>query len=270
MTTLCYENALAEIDKSLHITIETALKQVALTQQSGRIFANVQTETALQNRDFVSLLSTFNSHLTGGCNAEEAWLRSCRAHKFKGKTLTSFTPRFLARVKSVDDHAISIARSTLGTSIGLTAQLSKKRLKQFSEKLPDVISEKLFRSAMLGDFLIWATFEASDITSLPLVSIPHDRPSLLTALGLGLLDTKTDIMLLTWDHQASGSPELYRPTVADAENYSYFLPCQDATSAWGFTCPLRPNPTGLCGQPEVVLKPIDSSSLIFPFKIIST
>ena len=122
------------------------------------------------------------------------------------------------------------------------------------------------RLAPLGNYLVWATFNANNPATDPFNHLPTSHGGICTALGLGWANAI--LILLVWSHAGSGSPSLHRPTVADAEVYPFYRPHRDASAPWGFTCPLPPNPGGLQPQPELVMPETTSQGLRLPFRVI--
>jgi hypothetical protein len=125
------------------------------------------------------------------------------------------------------------------------------------------------RAAPLGRYLVWATFDVTDPTNDPFDSLPKSHVGICSALGLGHFKAALEtLIVLVWDHAESGSPDLHRPTVADAEDFAYYRPCPIADNPWGFTGPLPPNVDGIPPQPEVVMAEIDGRGLLLPFRVV--
>jgi hypothetical protein len=195
-----------------------------------------------------------------------AWQSACRQHKLRGPELPAADcPAVLGRARNLNDHAASLAKASV---VALTANEAKKLLLKCSGSLKPHALDTFLRATPLGNYFVWATFDALNPRADPFDRFPHSHEALCTALGLGHFTAEDTLIVLVWDHVDSGSPPLHRPTVADAEDSAYYRPRHDADAPWGLTEPLPPNPDGLQPQPEVVMPETSSQGLRLPFRVI--
>jgi len=262
-----YEQALAALSAVSRDAVEGVFLAWLADADLSQVSKNVAGETALSAVNFASLLSSFAARLASGDPAERAWIDACRSHRLKGLQIpVAHCPSVLGRAKSLADHAKSVAKASAGS---LTPEEAKKHLLKHSGSLDPVGFESFLRAAALGSYIVWATFNSDAPHMDPFNRLPTSRQGICTALGLGGPIFNETLIILVWAHFESGSPPLHRPTIADAECYMYYRPCSDASSRWGFTKPLSPNPTWLEPQPEVVMPETSSRGLRLPFRVIS-
>jgi len=256
-------NALAPGSKrAIEGVLVAWLSDAALAQVSR----NVVGETALAVADFLSLLTAFATKLANGNPVQDSWVSACRNHKLKGPQIPkSQCPAMLGRVRSLEEHAKSVAKASSG---GLTLQEAKGHLLKHSGSLNPIGFEAFLRAAALGNYIVWATFDSDAPHADPFDRLPSTRTGICTALGLGGGILNETLILLVWNHADSGSPPLHRPTVADAGDCPFYRPCADANALWGLTEPLQPNPDGLRPKPEVVMPEIPSRGLRLPFRVV--
>jgi len=232
----------------------------------GQVCQNVRDETALAIADFLALLITFATHLASGKQEAESWIDACHSHQLKGRQIPNEDcPAVLGRARTLEDHAKSIAKGSLGF---LTPQEAKKYLLKHSGSLNPIGFETFLRDAPLGNHLVWASFNSDDRNADPFDRLPNTRSGICTALGLGGGIVNETLVVLVWKHADSGSPPLHRPTVADAGDYPYYRPRVDPDAPWGLTEPLPPNPDALQPQPEVVMRETSSRGLRLPFRVV--
>lgn len=270
MPSACYKSVFSTIDPTIQPLIAGALKKLYAAQNPGQIQKNVEAETALSAADFSSLLGSFAIQLQQGNLPENAWQTACRAHQFKGPRLSStLEPSTLGRVKGLGAHVFSISSTTEALAAGMTPDRIKRLLLKHSGSQSVPNFEPLLRTALLGEYLIWATFDVSSKKQNPFDKLPKTRKGLCGALGLGLmLNNNEPLILLVWDHATSGTPALHRPTIADACDYSFFRPHQNPNQAWGMTEPLQPNTENFMPQPEIVMPATASSGLKLPYLVL--
>jgi hypothetical protein len=262
-----YEDALANLDTGSRKAVEDAFKDWTKDLNLKQAFENVIGECALSHGKFRSLLASFASQLIGGERSEQAWINACRSHKLNGSQVASANcPPVLGRVKTLIDHAKAVAKASAG---GLTPSEAERQLIKHSNSTNPIGFEVFLRDAALGNYVVWATFNPDDPTASPFGRLPNTRDGICTALGLGGGPMREVLIVLAWGHIESGSPSLFRPTVADAECNVYYRPFPDPSSLCGFTFPLVPNPSGLAPQPELVMSEVSSKGLRLPFRIVS-
>lgn len=266
-----YQDALACLPADAQKAVADAFQQwlSASDPTFQQVQQNIAAETALAPADFVSLLQQFAAQLDDGLaltELQDAWRTACRRHQLKGKPIpSSACPVLLGRAKGLDDHAVAVAKASSGN---LTKEQARKLLLKYAglHNLDGFIV--FLRETLLGNFLVWATFNPDDSGIDPFVRLPTTHPGICTALGLGHLATSETLVVLVWKHVDSGSPPLHRPTVADAEDYPYYRPCPNAGDVWGLTEPLAPNTDKLEPQPEVVMSATSSQGLQLPFRLV--
>jgi hypothetical protein len=263
-----YQQALDVLESDAKRDVEFTFNVWSADAFLGRVSKNVADETALETARFASLFNGFAAQLARGQLPVDAWRTACRAHKLQGREIsTADCPAILGRAKSLDDHAVSIARASRGA---LTPSEAKKLLLKNSGAVVAAGLEAFLRDAPLGNHIVWATFDLADSDANPFDRLPTSRDGICTALGLGHFTTGDALIVLVWSHRDSGSPPLHRPTVADAEDYRYYRPHPDADAPWGLTEPLPPNPDGLLPQPEVVMPETTGQGLRLPFRVVQT
>ena len=258
--------ALDDLDPESRRAVEDTFVAWSRDAVLGQVSRNVGDETALAAADFLSLLTAFATELANGNPPQESWKSACHSHQLRGRQIPdNRCPAILGRARSLEDHAKSVAKASSGK---LTPQQAKKHLLKHSGSLSPAGFELFLRAAALGNYVVWATFNADDPNGNPFDRLPNTRMGICTALGLGGTTLNDTLVLLVWNHADSGSPPLHRPTVADADDYPYYRPWADAGALWGFTEPLQPNPDGLQPQPEVVMPETPSLGLRLPFRVV--
>jgi hypothetical protein len=238
--------------------------RVALAAMDAQVRSNVEHETALAPIDFVSLLTQFSTELGTGESPRTSWERACRAHQLKGRALAGAQcPVTLGRVKGLQAHAKDIADASDGE---YEVEEAERLLRKHKGKPQAIGFEVFLRAAVLGDFTIWATFDPANTAKNPFVHLPQTRAGICAALGLGHFGMDEAIVVLACDYLGSGSPSLYRPTIADAETNPYFQPYSDPDAPHGWTRPL-PHTPPLPAQPEFVLSSTVCTGLTLPFQV---
>ena len=227
-----------------------------------QIAANIEIETALAPTVFAQLLSNFLAELPAHSDAVVAWGKACEIHAFAGNLIAApDRPSHLGRACKFDAY---VGRC------GLPDDKLKTTFAKYSGKAPASAFERLLRKQKLGGAVIFATFGDTDPMSEPFHGLPRDREAIRTALGLGKHTSMDPYLLFTYvTHQPPALP-LYRPTVADAGDFSYFRPGKDVADKWGMTHPLTPNPRNLPARPELVHEQITGARLVFPYEITSS
>jgi hypothetical protein len=261
-----YQQTLAALNPDLKRAIEDVFIAWTPDTALAQVSRNVTGETALAADDFSGLLASFATELANGNPAEKSWITACRRHKLKGRQIPNdHCPAVLGRARSLEDHANSVSRAS---SRSLTAQEAKKQLLKNSGSRNPVGFEPFLRAAVLGNYIVWATFNSDDPRADPFDRLPKTRLGICTALGLGGPMLNETLIVLVWNHADSGSPPLHRPTVADAEDYPYYRPRANAAALWGLTGPLPPNAEAIQPQPEVVMPETASRGLRLPFRVV--
>ena len=266
-----YQQALAGLETEARQVVEDLFAAWSVDVARDQVRRNVVDETALSSADFTSLLNAFAEaeRLAGGGKSLEGWRTACRAHKLRGcggRPMPDVDcPAVLGRAKGLEDHAAAIAKASRGN---LTKEEARKLLLKYSGSLNPVGFETFLREASLGNYIVWATFNPDDSQVDPFARLPSTHQGICTVLGLGHVTPSNTLLVLVWKHAGSGSPPLYRPTVADAEDSLYYRPRPDADAHWGLTEPLPPNPDGLLPQPEVIMPETTGRGLQLPFRVV--
>ncbi len=261
-----YQQALDTLPYASKRQVERVFMAWSANAALDQVRRNIAGETALAPADFVALLTFFAANLANGEPAENSWIAACRSHKLKGpKIPIDYWPSVLGRARSLEDHAKSVAKASFGS---LTQQEAKRHLLKHGGSLNPIGFELFLRAATLGNHIVWATFNSDDPHSDPFGRLPKTRSGICTALGLGGSIFNETLIILVWSHADSGSPPLHRPTVADAEDYTYYRPRADSGALWGLTEPLTPNPDAVQPQPEVVMTETSSRGLRLPFRVV--
>lgn len=261
-----YQNALAGLNRYRKPKVEVAFQTWSTDRELNQVRINAADETALSSADYSSLLTTFATNLAKKLSPLESWLGACRTHKLKGRTIPAANcPGILGRAKSLEDHAMSISKTSGGD---LTMQEAKKLLYKYSQSLDLNGFESFLREAPLGKYIVWATFNSDEPDTNPFDSLGYIRTKICTALGLGHYKSDEVLIVLGWNHEDSGSPPLHRPTIADAEDSPHYRPRLEADALWGLTRPLTPNKDKCKPQPEVVIQETSSIGLRLPFCVV--
>lgn len=234
-----------------------------LCPKSSQVASNIFTETALTVDAFLALLRDFCNELRGNpTDARSCWETACRRHKFAGAPVSAPGPARLGRALPISQYA-----KLLAPKVGLTDAKAEDMIRKVVLAGNSTVPReaRLLRRGPLGSFLIWATFRDGDPDADPFEHLPKRTEAIRTALGLGECPETETLVLITWRREGPWSKlAVYRPTVADAEMYSWYRPLPDPTSPWGFTAPLPPNVTSLPACPEVVHEVIAGETLVFP------
>lgn len=262
-----YQQALDRLAPAARVAVTDAFRTWSGDVAFAQVSRNVAAETAIVLEAFAAFLDSFATHLANGDAPDRCWITACRGHNLKGRQVpVADCPVALGRVRSLDDHAKSVAKASSG---GLTQQEAKKQLLKHSGSLDPLGFEPFLRGAPLGNYYVWATFNPGDSSVDPFDRLPKSHFGICTALGLGGQTLNETLIVLVWNHVDTGSPALHRPTVADAGDYPYYRPRADADALWGLTEPLSPNPDALEPQPEIIMREATSQGLALPFRIIS-
>lgn len=230
-----------------------------------QVAANIRVETALSLADFVSLLKDFCQELiTDPLNPAAGWTNACRRHQFRGVRLVAPIPECLGRATPLGNYAKIVSTSP---SVGLSSDQCETLIRKviLNGAATSGREIRILRRARLGRYVVWATFHEAAPGTSPFDHFPKDAESVRTALGLGECSETETLILMTYRSRHSrGELALFRPTIAEAEAYSWYRPVSDATSFCGRTAPLQPNVAGLPPQPEVVHSEIDGETLVLP------
>lgn len=231
--------------------------------KSSQVASNIRAETALNVDSFLTLLRDFCGELRGNpADARGCWVTACRQQKCEGPLVTSPGPARLGRALPIAQYA-----KLLAPEVGLTDAKAEDMIRKIvlagASPIPREV--RLLRRSPLGRFLIWATFRDGDSDADPFEHLPKRTEAIRTALGLGECPETETLVLITWRREGPWATlAVFRPTVADAEMYSWYRPVADPSSPWGSTAPLPPNPSSLPACPEVVHKIIAGETLVFP------
>lgn len=231
--------------------------------KSSQVAANIRAETALSTDSFLALLRDFCGELKGDpADPRAGWKNACRKHKYAGAPVPPPGPARLGRALPIGQYA-----KLLAPKVGLTDAKAEDMIRKIILAGPSPVAReaRLLRKGPLGRFLIWATFRNGDSDADPFEHLPKRTEAIRTALGLGECPETETLVLVTWRREGPlATLAIYRPTVADAEMYSWYRPVADPTSPWGSTAPLSPNPASLPACPEVVHEVIAGETLVFP------
>ena len=264
MSASAYQQALDQIEPTLRTGIEAG---IALLNE--QLQANIGNETALAVDDFVDVLKKFSencvkSAVVDAKTAHDSWVTACWAHSRKGSVVPdAHLPVVLGRCKTLKAHAEDLSHVE-GSPFNLDA--AEKFLRKHSNSNSPAASNNAVRDVVLGNHNLWATFNPADTAANPFLRLPRTFAGICAALALQYQADVTEIIVLAWNHRASGAPSLHRPTIADAAENTLFRPHHDPASHYGYTGPLKHTPA-LDPQPEVVLGSITCKGLILPYMI---
>jgi len=267
-----FDDVLARLPEDARARICGCLASWSADEGWCQVADNLRQECALAPQHFELLLRAFDQNLaeaeaeaeatgTAASSAwKDLWRRTCEPYELHGAPLPdSARPPTLGRAWSVG----SLARS-MSPAMKLPEEAVKRMLdKHLATKQPLKRLSIPLRATPLGGDLIWATFDAKDTSTDPFDGLPPTAAAVRCALGLGFHRRDEPIVALTYRSSppSHGLP-LHRPTVADANTYSFYRPHGDPKSPWGFTAPLDPNPDGLLGMPEIVHGQVTGAALI--------
>lgn len=263
-----FDDALARLPEDASARIRECLASWSVDEEWCQVADNLRQECALAPQHFELLLRDFDHNLTTEEGTElrvrsvwkDLWRRSCKPYEFHGAPLPSDArPPTLGRAWSVGSLARSMAPAMKLPEEKVKRMLNKRLATKHALKL---LSTPL-RATPLGGELIWATFDAEDTSRDPFDRLPPTAAAVRCALGLGFHKRGEPIVALTYRSSppTHGLP-LHRPTIADANTYSFYRPHADPKSPWGFTAPVNPNPDGLLGMPELVHAQVTGAALI--------
>ena len=160
-----YQEALATLPPALRSAILDALNGWVGDADLSQIGQNICDETAFVEADFASLLIAFATELASGRSSRDSWIVTCRSHKRRGRRLPDANcPSILGRARGVDDHANSVAKSSGGA---LTPLEAKRLLLKHAGGPVGLAFESFLRLAPLGNYIVWATFNAGNLAADP-------------------------------------------------------------------------------------------------------
>lgn len=258
-----FDDALATLPPPLRALIEAQLACWGAHAEWHQIGINLRTECALPPDQFQSLLANFAAALqTAPSPLPEArwdstWCTVCKPHELRGAPVApEARPAVLGRAWSVGGFARSLSQ----THGDLPHVAAERLIRRHAGASPPAHAAALIRATALGRDVIWATFHPGDSTRDPFSPIPAQAEAIACALGLGY--HRGEIVVFIY----STTLPLYRPTIADANTYSYYRPHHDPTAYHGYTRPLR---SGVTPMPEVVHAVVTGEALVSPYRIVA-
>jgi hypothetical protein len=261
-----FQVCLASLDADAAVRISDVLTSWNADSVLHQLTKNISGEFALSIPAFTSLLSRFATELENK-SANAPWVAACRANKFKGSQLAlELCPELLGRARTLLDHADAVALASGGR---LTNSEARLLLLKYSNNGSLGSFESFLRATALGRYVTWSTYCAANSASSPFSALPSSARAICIALGLGHLSGDELLVLLVWGHKDSGPVNLFRPTIADAEDNVFYRPRSEADATCGLTCPLEPNTLGLSPQPELVSEPVPGGSMRLPYAVVS-
>jgi hypothetical protein len=267
-----FDDALATLPAPLRAQVEGCFEAWAADDKWRQIAVNIRCECALESSLVGSLLLRFAEQLaaspadTADTTGRDEWCSACQSFELRGiEVPTALRPAKLGRAWRVASFASSISEAS---DHQLTREQAAREIRKYAGKLPPARWEEQARAGKLGFGVTWATFHPVDGTQDPFSCIPETAAAVCCALGLGCHPVAMDILVLTYSTAAPahGLP-LHRPTVADANSYSFYRPHADRAAYHGYTAPLALNPDDLKGMPEVVHAQVSGAALILPYRI---
>ncbi len=232
-------------------------------------------EHFLPESNMVLLLTAFlNSHGKEDEDLSKEYLNACRLNNMKlagGKIETEFEPNLLGKAVEYDIFAAYLRQATYCTTED-EAEMLIDDLRDLSHTLT-AGQEKI----LLSQHLTWATCGLESLDAEPFSFMAHNNADLFRAtLGLPYHFRSIRGLILIVYHKPSDL-EMYRPTVADAEQHAYFEPPPKSETRCGFTKPWNPGTTGLPAdeeekilkpRPECVHDPVEMANLRIPIEVI--
>ena len=256
---------------SVDITVrDTVVAQIALWETGGcpkwrRIAANIKAEVALSIPAMTELLIDFAGEMARNpASPGASWIAACRKHQFKGCPVPPPLPPRLGRASPISDYAKTISGSP---SITLSPNDCEELIRKIilAGTAPNPRESRILQKALLGRYVIWAAYRSQDPTQNPFDHLPKTTEAVRTALGLGeCSETETLVLVSYQSHSSSGPLKLFRPTITEAGDYSWYAPNPDVAATHGLTAPLPPNLSGFPAMPEVIHGEINGETLVFP------
>jgi len=176
-------------------------------------------------------------------SVEAGYVAGCRRHTLEGPGSGGQRPTRFGRVVTEDRLA-----STL-REVGPfdTKGDAKAAIRRWKSPSYGRVSRKL-RGFPVGQYLMWATYNADERDANPFDALPTDAAGLRDWLGLGHVPDGSPVLVLVYELAAGAGPLF--PTVADAQMSPYFRPAPDGPGIEsGLTHPLTSIGEP---QPEVV------------------
>ena len=268
-----YQDALEQLGEPQKTQVEERIGEWRTEGDTrwSQIADNIIYETALSPADFAALLRTFCGELDKGADPAGAWITACRAHQFKGRQMTDDErPGMLGRALPFGAYVAFVHRVVRRDPFPINEGAAEGIVRRvcLAGDAGQAVSgrdERFLREALLGKHVIWAFFDLKAPDENPFDRLPRTAEAVRTALGLGHIDKREAIVLLSYKSKTEYVRiEPHRPTIAEAANNSHYRPGCDTNERHGWTRPLSPNPLGLEPQPEVVHGETTGETLVFP------
>lgn len=227
---------------------------------SAQLAKNIEAECGLSISTFTKLLKSFSINLEKDPDSIKAWVDSCADYELTGSIIpSSLRPDQLGRAAKLGSYANHLQKNAPKFAV------SHLLIKNAGKKKPlSALIRHMHRAKLSPGNKIWATFSPPPETD-PLSGMPEDTAGIATCLGLGFSADSEPFIIMRYRVDDSSSPNLRRPTIADAGSYSFFRPRRAPDSHWGLTEPLKENPRKLKGRPETIHAQISGKTLVFPY-----
>lgn len=237
-------------------------------EKCRQIAANIRAETALASDRLEALLNDFAQDLAGSTDPLKTWKEVCYRHQFRGARVPPPVPAMVGRAVPIESYVKEIRVSDREQM----SQAQYERLLRRVAKAGTSVTPRdarILRKALLGRYVLWATFRRSNPTARPFDHLPRTTEAIRNALGMGHIGETETLVLMSYRTQdGTTSLELFRPTIGDAGDYHYYRPHSDPGCWHGMAFPLRPDMQGLEPLPEVVHRECNGQTLDFPLTLV--
>lgn len=275
------DQAIASFSTHEQLVIRERLRRWSLANELGtRVVPNLHSERFLPPlpamRDLLAVL--LESPSDDWAVLETDYVAACRQFSCRGGTVTLATlPRWLGR--AVDR---SVWASYLYHHHRQGFGNCRREINRFIDKLLNQPGYSVLTSTAgqvpASRYPIWVTWEGENPNSDPFAFANSNSADHVRAC-LGLVSQRRgrspQLLLFVYNH-TSGQP-LYRPTVADAANYTYFRPpLPEQGDAHGWTLPWSRHELpgnvqheAIRPRPEALIAPCPLSNLRLPLRCFS-
>lgn len=188
---------------------------------------------------------------------KKTYIDKCREHILKGGRIPKPWPIFYGRAVT--------PKRFYHTMMGLGYFTSETEARRFFRNLlfkPIHIIKRRLRNMYLGNFLMWATFNANNLDGDPFINLPVDADGIRGRLGLDRNEKGEDLFLFIYKLPINIEPLF--PTIADGQWFAQFHPAPQNKNC-GLTMPWTEFEENK-PVPEVVHKPIKGVCLTEPIK----
>jgi hypothetical protein len=193
----------------------------------------------------------------------------CRRHSLTGGEIrTGNYPPNLGRAVEAGKFKYKLA-----TRLGLSLSQVSRLFDRLERNTPTSADLTILVASKMSDFGCWVTWDLESSGHASPFAFSSSRCAIEIRAALGLERSLKDIRLplLIFEYPSSAVEKLFRPTMADADAFLRFLPCDPPPPAeqdwFGLTSPwldqVAPRTTSLPRRPEAV-----HAAIYFPGKLV--